>query len=463
VLRNGERVSVQDLNIGDSVQCYFRNATFGNCKIFYASDIQQPPVQLPYVQLTYQLADSGVGRAIASPEHNILVGSNVSKMMQTVVAGDEITVLVNGTKQSATVVETYTAYAPGAYSFDLLDQGLPVVDDTIFFAYATPVMQTYGFEANEFLYNVHAPLWQNFNSSVSIPFRSLPDGVTPYDQFLETTFASVFIKNITISLDFMVSTSNAIKSQIDNGVVFDEASMFQFIYTQLQAQSRRKLLSIPSGCTCLNGYSGTLCDVAPSPPPPPPPPPPIDSPPPLPPLPNPPQPPSPKPPSPPPRPPPPNPPQPPSPSPPPPTPLSYGPTPPLFDSRLAPNASLTVRVPVGSFLEAGSCKLSGTYCTGDTRISLYETSTNTLVRSVNASDYPGCGHCSYLNFTNTGAYGRRHLLSGGSTNFTVVLTCATPGACQQQAQTSVTDPTPPPSPPPENPPPFPPGYCNCQS
>jgi hypothetical protein len=140
-------------------------------------------------------------------------------------------------------------------------------------------------------------------------------------------------------------------------------------------------------------------------------------------------------------------------------------TPPLYNSRTSgANLTFTVQVPYSSFFEIGSCKLADTYCVGATSILVYDTFTETTVKQVTSGDYPGCGTCSYLNFTNTGNY-RRHLLSG-TTNFTVVLSCATLADCIQQSQYEVINSPPPPSPlPPSpyppNPPPHPPGFCNC--
>ena len=149
-------------------------------------------------------------------------------------------------------------------------------------------------------------------------------------------------------------------------------------------------------------------------------------------------------------------PPPPHPSPPPPVPPSYV-TFPYFSSAQRVNVTLNVFVPIGGILEVGSCHLANAFCVGATRILVYETLTQTSVATNEAGSPPGCGNCSYLEFENTGAYGRRRLLAGGSTNFSVVLSCATAAECAAQAQYLVIQPSPPPpSPPPSPSPPEPP-------
>lgn len=173
--------------------------------------------------------------------------------------------------------------------------------------------------------------------------------------------------------------------------------------------------------------------------------------------------------------------QPPPPPSPPPSPLPpYPPLPPaahgyempvFFDGALASSMQFTLTASTGDFVEAGSCKLSNAYCNGHTRLELYRTSDMMLLDVNEGSDAPGCGGlCAYINYTVPAVfveYGApspsgRHLLQGGSTGFTVNVSCV--GAtCSAQPQYTVTATTPPPTepPPPEPPALAPPPGCPC--
>ena len=184
------RLSVIDLSIGDFVECVLPPnvtapvATYSFCQIYYLQMVTQPTTaangsSLPFYDVSYALANGTVVHVQATDTHLLFVASQTTapslsvprgtdKQMQNVQPGDLVVAHdeVSGFFYTSPVLSVALTTEAGAFSPLLLDAGLPIVFDTLFFAFANTHVDGMGYVGNEWFYLVQAPVWQLAEDSV---------------------------------------------------------------------------------------------------------------------------------------------------------------------------------------------------------------------------------------------------------------------------------------------------------
>jgi hypothetical protein len=87
---------------------------------------------------------------------------------------------------------------------------------------------------------------------------------------------------------------------------------------------------------------------------------------------------------------------------------------------------VTIQLPVGSLLEAGTCYIANATCLGDTRVELYA-NTGELVAVNDDGAFPECGQCSFMSFTTPTQ--RRRLATTQPASYVLLVSCTMNTTC----------------------------------
>ena len=271
-----------------------------NCTVFYYNNFET--MNISSITITFSDASGSSISASATPLHTIYKatsavphGSLVQSLpagkaclMQEIRVGDLIAIHGPGGFYTTAITSVTNSTQTGAFSPFLLGAGLPIVYNSLFYAYATDsVLASFGLQYNALVHMQLVTQWKAAEASLALgclakqpagvmprnasacpcldeqspcirmgaPLTSVPLGVNPMDISIAALWMEVALRTpaIALHLGLVISTSlAAIQVAIASGQTFTLASMTALLqrnWASLTAASghRRSLLQAESG------------------------------------------------------------------------------------------------------------------------------------------------------------------------------------------------------------------------